>query len=220
MNHAKFTSPLDSIIGPARCGVLPEDAVARVAGVRRGGQLSAGQLSRRCVACLLFVATLAGLTGCAGYQIGQQQLYRPDIRTVHVPVFESASFRRNLGEQLAEAVATEIMEKTPYRVVSADRADSILRGRLISETKRVIAEDRFDNPRVIEAGMVAQIDWVGSQGELLSHTITIPIDQYELRVGAAEQFIPEAGQSVATAHQRAIQELAQQIVAQMEVAPW
>ncbi len=36
----------------------------------------------------------------------------------------------------------------------------------------------------------------------------------------AEQFIPEAGQSVATAYQESIEELAEQIVAQMELPPW
>jgi hypothetical protein len=172
---------------------------------------------------LLLVPPLLSLpwqTGCAGYQIGQSAIYRPDVRTVHVPIFESNSFRRHLGERLSEAVATEIELKTPYRVVSADRADSVLRGRILSETKRVIAEDSTDNPRVVEADLVAEVDWLGPQGELLSHTITIPIDSYQLRVGAGEQFIPEAGQSIASAHQDAIQDLAEQIVAQMELPPW
>jgi len=168
------------------------------------------------------LTALIGLlvSGCAGYQIGQQTLYRPDVSTVHVPIFESDSYRRNLGERLTEAVATEIQLKTPYRVTTADRAESVLRGRIVSETKRVIAEDINDNPRLIEANLVAQVDWIGAQGELLSHTITIPIDQYELRIGEAEQFIPEAGQSVATAYQESIEELAEQIVAQMELPPW
>ncbi len=160
------------------------------------------------------------MSGCAGYQVGQQMLYRPDIQTVHVPVFESNSYRRNLGERLAEAVAVEIDSKTPYRVVSASRADSVLRGRILSEGKRVIAEDKYDVPRVIETDMLVEIDWVGPQGELLSHTITIPLDQYDLRVGVGEQFIPESGQSVATAQQDVVQQVAQQIVEQMEMAPW
>ncbi len=54
------------------------------------------------LACSLCVVSLL-VCGCAGYQVGQQALYRPDVQTVHVPIFESNSFRRNLGEQLAEA---------------------------------------------------------------------------------------------------------------------
>ena len=158
--------------------------------------------------------------GCSSYQIGQQALYRPDVRTVHVPIFESASFRRNLGERLAEAVGREIDLKTPYRVAPASEADSILRGRIVNEQKRVIAEDMFDIPRVIETQMIAVIDWIGPQGELLAHSITVPLDKFELSLAGADQFIPEAGQSVATSQQEVIEELAQEIVAQMEMPPW
>jgi hypothetical protein len=158
--------------------------------------------------------------GCAGYQVGHRSLYRPDVRTVHVPVFESVSFRRNLGERLAEAVATQIELRTPYRVASADQADSVLRGRIVREIKRVIAEDQFDVPRVLETDLVAQVDWVGPQGELLSNSITVPLDQYQLLVGQSEQIIPEGGQSVNVQQQQAIQELAEQIVSQMELPPW
>jgi hypothetical protein len=105
-------------------------------------------------------------------------------------------------------------------VVTADRADSVLRGRILSETKRSVAEDKYDIPRLIDAEMVCQVDWIGPQGELLTNRIMVPLDQYELRIAQAEHFIPEAGQSVATAHRELINKLAEQIVAQMEMAPW
>ena len=57
------------------------------------------------------------LPGCAGYQIGNRSLYRPDIRTVHVPVVQSESFRRYLGERLTEAIVKEVELRTPYKVV-------------------------------------------------------------------------------------------------------
>jgi hypothetical protein len=158
--------------------------------------------------------------GCAGYRVGQQAFYRPDIHTVSVPVFESNSFRRNLGEQLTEAVTKEIELKTPYRVVTSERADSVLRGRILAENKRTVAEDKYDVPRLIEAEMVCQVDWIGPQGELLTNRITVPLADYDLRVGQTEQFIPESGQSVASAYQAMIHNLAEQIVAQMEMPPW
>ena len=49
------------------------------------------------------LAAVILLSGCAGYQIGNRALYRPDIRTVHVPVVQSDSYRRYLGERLTEA---------------------------------------------------------------------------------------------------------------------
>ena len=44
--------------------------------------------------------TLVGLfAGCATYQIGNRSLYPQDVHTVYVPIFDSDSFRRNLGER-------------------------------------------------------------------------------------------------------------------------
>jgi len=40
---------------------------------------------------ILLPVLLAMLPGCAGYQVGHQTLFRPDIQTIHVPVFESES---------------------------------------------------------------------------------------------------------------------------------
>src|SRR3954467_2368839 len=85
-------------------------------------------------------------SGCAGYQIGNRALYRPDIRTVHVPVIQSDSYRRYLGERLTEAIVKEIELRTPYKVVGADAADSVLSVRLVSDSKRVIANNRFSEP--------------------------------------------------------------------------
>ena len=170
-----------------------------------------------CTIALLLLA-LAG--GCAGYQWGQRTLYRPDVQTVHVPIFQSDSFRRNLGERLTEAVVKEIQLKTPYRLASAETADSVLRGRIISETKDVVAEDYYDQPRVVEADMVVQIDWTGRQGSLLANAVTVPLPEYLLHVGQTEQLIAEGGQSVATTHQSVIERLAEQIVSQMEMLPW
>src|SRR6266481_1806454 len=90
----------------------------------------------RCCAALVAIVMLAG-GGCAGYRFGAASLYPPDIQTVYVPVFESNSFRRNLGEWLTEAVCKEIELKTPYKVVGTPNADSVLTGKITSDTKRV-----------------------------------------------------------------------------------
>src|SRR5262245_15718707 len=83
--------------------------------------------------CLIIVAiSMASLTGCAGYQIGRRSLYRPDVRTVHVPMIQSDSYRRYLGERLTEAIVKEIELRTPYKVVDAGSADSVLSVRLVS----------------------------------------------------------------------------------------
>src|SRR3954469_8742412 len=111
------------------------------------------QLLRYSAFCIL---PSAFLLGCAGYQIGNRALYRPDIRTVHVPVIQSESYRRYLGERLTEEVVKQIELRTPYKVVGPDAADSVLTVRLVSEAKRVLANNRFSEPRDIETDFFIQ----------------------------------------------------------------
>lgn len=166
---------------------------------------------------LPFVAILiAFATGCAGYQIGTRSLYRPDIRTVYVPMFESDSLRRNLGERLTEAVVKEIELKTPYKVIHRPDADTVLTARITTETKRVVAEQVDDIPRNIEADLAVEVNWYDRRGEHLMQASRFSFAPASFSVAQTADFTPEGGQSVASAHQEAIQRLAEQIVSQME----
>ena len=161
---------------------------------------------------------LAVTVGCAGYQVGVDSLYRPDVKTVHVPIFQSESYRRGLGEQLTEAVVKQIEVRTPYKVVSASNADSQLLGTIIYQRKRVLAENAFDEPRDLETEIVVEVSWIDRQGDALMQRIVDPtVPALPIRIGQAVNFVPESGQSLATAHQEAIQKLARQVVDQMEL---
>lgn len=165
--------------------------------------------------CLLLVSLLAG---CQGYQIGSRSFHRPDIRTVYVPMFESDSFRRHLGERLAEAVVKQIEQDTPYKVVSDPGADSVLRGRLIADSKAVLAEDINDNPRDLQFNTVAQFQWTDRLGNPIIQTVTLPIPPGPASASAHGEYVPEAGQSTTTASQTAIDRLAREIVSQLQSA--
>lgn len=167
----------------------------------------------------LLALAVAGLAGCAGYQIGNHTLYPADIHTVYVPVFASNSFRRQLGERLTEAVIKEIELKTPYKVVGDPNADSILSGRITGETKRVLVENRFDEPREVETNLQVQVQWLDRQRNLIRQMEPVPVPPELVSITESATLIPEVGQSVAVAHQQAISRLAQQIVSMME-APW
>jgi hypothetical protein len=162
---------------------------------------------------------LIDVIGCVGYQVGPRSLYRPDVYSVYVPVFESDSLRRNLGEQLSEAVIKQIELKTPYKVVSGAQADSVLSGRILQDYKYVVAENVNDDPRDIEVEFKIEISWRDRRGDLISETYTYGIPSSIVAFGQAVPLIPESGQSVATAHLAAIEALAEQIVSRMEV-PW
>jgi hypothetical protein len=166
----------------------------------------------------ILVTVLFAAPGCAGYQLGNRSLYRPDIRTVHVPMVQSDSFRRNLGERLTEAMVKEIELKTPYKVVDSASADSVLSVRLVSDGKRVLSENRFDEPRDIESDFYIQVSWIDRRGDLIMNHNDVPAAPLLLNIGQQANFVPEGGQSLATAHQEALQRLAEQIVGQMELA--
>lgn len=156
--------------------------------------------------------------GCVGYRVGRQALYRPDIQTVHVPVFTSESFRRHLGEWLTEAVSKEIERSTPYKVVGTSAADSVLQGRITSTNKRILSENVFDEPSELETDLVIQIQWLDRRGvTLIERTFGIP-DTLVTIMGTAA-LVPDAGQSIASAEQEVMVGLAAQIVGQMEM-PW
>jgi len=167
----------------------------------------------------LLMAMCLLLPGCIGYHLGNQSLYTPQVRTVHVPVFQSDSFRRNLGERLTEAVIKEIELKTPYKVVPRERADTVLSGRLVGESKDVIVESRFDDPRNYDIQMSVLVNWTNRAGEPIHQSQTLMVPDQVWEVSATSALTPEVGQSLTVAQQQAIQRLAEQIVSMME-APW
>jgi hypothetical protein len=161
---------------------------------------------------------LATSAGCAAYRFGNGTLYAPDVTTVYVPMIESDSFRRDLGERLTEAVVKEIELKTPFKVIGTPDADSVLAARLITDTKRVVVENQNDDPRVIELSMVAEVNWYNRRREPLAAPAAIPLPP-GLGITQSAPMLAEAGQSVVMQQQQAIQRLAEQIVATME-EPW
>lgn len=182
-------------------------------------------------AAVASIAVLMLAVGCAGYRSGAGSLYAPDIHTVYVPMIESDSFRRDLGERLTEAVVKEIELKTPFKVVATPNADSLLEIRLLGDSRATLAEDATDNPRLQENHLRAEVAWRSRRQMPLAapQTIALPgaFAESALPPGVADlvgvsqrtPLIHEAGQTLASQQQLAIQRLAEQIVATME-EPW
>ncbi len=170
------------------------------------------------------ISTLIALTcllsqGCAGYQVGSRTLFRPDIRTVHVPMFYSDALRRNVAEWLTEAVVKEVENRTPYKVVAAATADTVLSGRVLSISKTGLAETANDDLRDLEVELYVEVRWQDNAGNILMQHVAVPIETAAVTSATASHFIPEAGQSMVTAQQRDIRRAAQQIVSLMEFTP-
>jgi hypothetical protein len=155
-------------------------------------------------------ACLSVAGGCAGYQIGNRSLYPTDLKTVHVPMFQSDSWRPDLGEWLTEAVIKEIELRTPYKVVSNPLADSVLTGRILWDAKRVISENKNDEPRNLLYNAAVHVTWIDKGGRILTQSV----------ISVGDHFVPEAGQSITTAEETLIHRLAAQIVSEMEAQNW
>lgn len=169
---------------------------------------------------LAFLLSLGGfLAGCAGYRVGNATLYNSEIRTIYVPIFDSTSFRRHLGEQLTEAVIKEIELRTPYKVVGRPPADSILSGRIVEEGRNTIIPGRVGGPRASAIRLVVQVAWIDNRGNLIRESGPIPLPAGTESVTESIDLFPEYGQSVTTAYQQAMERTAQQIVGMME-DPW
>jgi Lipopolysaccharide-assembly len=170
---------------------------------------------------LLALITLNALflVGCATYQVGSDSLYAPDISTVYVPMIESDSYRRDLGERLTEAVIKEIELKTPYKVVGTPDADSILSVKLLGDSRKLLAENSFDDPRLLESAVYSEVSWLNRRRLPLAAPQTMPLPPELVGIDQTALLVPEAGQSVASSQQQAIERLAQQIVGTMET-PW
>ena len=169
---------------------------------------------------LALLLPLVVAAGCATYRFGNNTLYATNVRTVYVPIFQCDSFRTtpaiDIGERLTEAVCKEIEKRTPFKVVgSAQGADSVLTGRIVADTKRMVVESPTDQSRQVEMNYQTLVTWADRGGTVIASG-DVPLPAATVDVGQAASLVPEFGRSVASTQQEAIVNLAQQIVGLME----
>ena len=90
---------------------------------------------------------LLTLAGC-GYQSGSdgyhwESLYRPGVRSVAVPIFTNTDFTRGIEFSLTKSVINQMEANTPYKVMSREKADTILEGEITKVTVNTISQDNL-----------------------------------------------------------------------------
>jgi hypothetical protein len=123
---------------------------------------------------LLIAIALATVLGCAGYKIGTRSLYRADIKTIHVPIIKSDSFRPELGVMLTETVQKEIERRTSFKLTNSETADSVMKCTLTADAKRVVSETNLDEPRLLQSIMTVEVAWFDRRGMPLIETRFLP----------------------------------------------
>jgi len=166
---------------------------------------------------LFLVCVPLFLTAGCGYIVGGG--FPDTVHTIHVPTFQSDSYRRGIEFLLTEAVQQEIQKRTPFRLVNGPGADTRLTGRIIDVRKDVLGESAFDDPRELQLSLIVEMKWEDLRtGHILAQQ-QIPVAPSVVQLQSQTEFAPEVGQSLATGLQQAIDQLAHQIVDMME-APW
>lgn len=157
------------------------------------------------------------MAGC-GYVVGNG--FAHDVRTIHVPMFTSDSFRRQTAERVTEAVHKQIESRTPYRLVTVgDQADTRLVGHIVDVRKDPLFETRFDDVRELQVLYAVQLRWEDLRTGALISSRTVPLDRAFGDLTATGTLIPEVGQSFATSEQAAIDQIARDVVNLLET-PW
>ena len=167
------------------------------------------------ISILMTVLIALSATGC-GYTFGPRTV--PNVRTVHVSIVQSDSFRRNMDYLLTEAIQREVKTRSGYRLADEHSADTILKARIVDMRKDVLSETRFDDARELQLNLGIQAVWTERRtGRVLQQRV-FPVGN-TISQHANVSFAPELGHSLATAQQKAAERLAAQIVDMMEM-PW
>ncbi len=154
---------------------------------------------------LSFIALLA--TGC-GYSA--KRPFPDGIETVHVEMFQSREFRRDLEFQLTEALVKRIEMDTPYRIADLKSADTLFTGEILEVRQNVLGR-RFDtgSPREQGAQVAVRYRWK----DLRTGKILLERPRFVHQVA----YLPPVGESFAKGVGiRGLDQMAERIVESME----
>ena len=155
---------------------------------------------------LLPSVALCFLSGC-GYSTVRP--FPTDIQTVHVEMFHSREFRRELEFRLTEAIVKRIQMDTPYRVVAKPSADAVMTGEILSVKNRTFGDEfHTDRPREIGSTVTVRYRLQDLRnGEFL---VDMPKVVYQT------SYIPPVGESFTQGAIRGIDGLAERLVEGLE----
>ncbi len=154
----------------------------------------------------LFVLAALVVPGC-GYVTTRP--FPTDIQRVHVEMFHSREFRRELEFRLTEAINKRIEMDTPYHASSRADADVVVTGEILAVENRAFGDDfDADLPREIGSTVIVRFRVQDMRsGEIL---VERPRFVYQT------SYIPPVGETFALGMTRGLEGLAEQIVEAME----
>jgi hypothetical protein len=160
------------------------------------------------------------LTGCGYSTVGGESqhgyqwrsLYREDVKSVAVPIFQNKSYRRGVEFQLSRALVQQIESKSPYKVVPKERADTILDGEITDiRLQNVSTDSRLAIPQ--EQLYVITVDFIWK--DLRTGRVLVERRNFQ----QTNTFYPTLGEGEYVGSQQTAEKLATGIVQELQ-ADW
>ncbi|MEM1165190.1 MAG: LptE family protein [Planctomycetota bacterium] len=168
-----------------------------------------GVVAAVCVAVIAAIGV--SLTGCAGYQFGST--YRQEYGTIAVPIFGNTTYQYGYESEVTDAVIKEIHRTTPYKVVAASDADTVLSGTIIgADLQNLVNDSETGLVQELAVILTVNFEWRDSRsGELLLG---------RRGYSASGLFVPDfdAAERLETGQSRAADRLAKDLVRELRSA--
>lgn len=157
---------------------------------------------------VLAIGIIPLLPGCGGYQF--TDAHRTDVRTVAVPVFQNVTFSQGLEVTLTDAIIREIHRATPWRVASADSAETVLSGSIdAAELRRLSRGSETGMVQEVAFEITVSFEWRKSRGS------EVLVSRRNFR--SSDPFVPARGarERLNLGERAAVDQLARDIVAEL-----
>lgn len=157
------------------------------------------------------------LAGC-GYHAGSdgradgyqwRSVYPENVRTVAVPIFSNRSFHRGIEFRLTKAIINYLQAHTPYTIAPAERADTVLEGRIVAVSVDTLSEDA-DAAVPQEQLLAVTVDFVWK--DLRTGRILADGQNFE----QTATYYPTLGEGQFVGSQQAVEQLAAGIVQELQ----
>ncbi len=159
------------------------------------------------IAIFIAVVAASAIGGC-GYSTAS--LHPTEVETIYIPLATSQEFRRGLAEEFHPELVRMIMERTPYRLVDRDKADTILVTRIMDLGESVLTQDQRNAAMDIQVRLSVEYQW---KNQRTGQVLASGAPNYHWFYAVAE------GQTLRFAQTTAMRKLAEKIVEEME-AEW
>ena len=152
------------------------------------------------------LAALALLLAACGYRLGPSTPVA-GARTVAIPLFDNATFRRGIEMDLARLLASEVQSRTRLRVVETG-ADLVIQGSIVDVREALLSESKGEVVR--ESSLLVTVEFSIRDGRTGEPVVA------QQRVTERESYVPSIGESVRTARSESLRRLAADIVDRLE----